>query len=124
MCIEIEKSKKIIEKLGRLPLAIDQAGAYIQRLSMPLCSYVPLFDRNFRHVMDRKPPKALWYYREDTVLTTWEVSYGAVINQCPEAAEILVTSSFFSNQNILENMVEHCVQVSGRTGEWFTIDFR
>lgn len=120
-CIEIEESRKIIEKLGCLPLAIDQAGAYIQRLSMPLRSYLPLFDRNFRQVMDRRPPKALWRYREDTVLTTWEVSYGAVINQCPEAAEILVISSFFSNQNIPENLLEHSVQASDCTGKCSTI---
>ncbi|KAL9046502.1 MAG: hypothetical protein Q9214_000671 [Letrouitia sp. 1 TL-2023] len=121
---EVEESKRIVEKLGFLPLAIDQAGAYIQRLSMPLHSYLPLFDRNFRQVMDKKPPKALWHYREDTVLTTWEVSYGAVINQCPEAAEILTISSFFSNQNIPENLLEHCVQVSDCAGKCSTLGFR
>lgn len=99
---EKEELAKIVHKLGSFPLAIDQAGAYIQRLKIPLSNYLPLYDQNFQFVMNKKPPSALWHYRQDTVFTTWEVSYTAIAEQCPEANEILTVSSFFSNQNIPE----------------------
>ena len=60
---------------------------------------------------------ALSVYRQDTVFTTWEVSYNAVLKQCPEAAEILLISSFFSNQNIPEYLFEHFVQPSAYSGK-------
>lgn len=68
--------------------------------------------------MKKKTPKALWLYREDTVFTTWEVSYSAVREICPQAAEILVISSFLSNQDVPEDMFKHCAQPSTCTGKF------
>ncbi|MCJ1433791.1 hypothetical protein MMC27_003156 [Xylographa pallens] len=112
---EVEEARTIIDRLGYLPLAIDQAAAYLQMTSKPLKNYLSVFEHNFELVMRKKPPKALWLYREDTVFTTWEVSYSAVQSLCPEAAEILVISSFFSNQDVPEDLFKHCAQPSTST---------
>ena len=115
---EVGEARKIIDRLGHLPLAIDQAAAYLQRICKPLKTYLPVFEHNFELVMKKKPPKALWLYREDTVYTTWDVSYSAVQKMCPEAAEILVISSFLSNQNVPEDIFKHCAQPSSCTGKY------
>ena len=115
---DVEEARRILDRLGYLPLAIDQAAAYLQKTSKSLKTYLSVFEHNFELVMKKKPPKALWLYREDTVFTTWEISYSAVQKLCPEAAEILVISSFFSNQNVPEDLFKHCAPPSAATGKF------
>ena len=89
-----------MEKLGYLPLAIDQAGAYLNKLSKPLHTFLPLFEANFKTTLNRKPPSALWQYGEKTVVTTWEISFEAIQKEDPQAAELLLLCSFLSNEDI------------------------
>jgi hypothetical protein len=89
-----------VETLGNLPLAIDQAGAYLNRLSKPLSSFLPLFEANFKSTLSKKPPTALWQYGERTVITTWEISFQAIQSEDPEAARLLLLCSFLSNDDI------------------------
>jgi hypothetical protein len=68
--LDYKEAKQIVEKLGHLPLAIDQAGSYLYRLSKPLHAFLPLFEVNFKSTLSKKPPSAVWQYGEETVLTT------------------------------------------------------
>lgn len=72
---EYEEAKAIVRELGYLPLAIDQAGAYLHASQKPLNSYLSRFNENFKLLLNKKTPDALWQYRNDTVFTTWEVSF-------------------------------------------------
>lgn len=60
--LDYEDAKKIVYILGNLPLAIDQAGVYLNKLAKPLASFVPLFEANFNSTLSKKPPVALWQY--------------------------------------------------------------
>ena len=102
-----------MDKLGCLPLAIEQAGAYINRISKPLSSYLPLFESNVKALMDKKPSAATWQYRDDTVFTTWEISFAAVQRENPKAAELLLVCSFFSDNEIVDELL---VRGLGSTG--------
>lgn len=53
------EATRIVEKLGHLPLAIDQGGAYLNRLSKPLRTFLPLFETNFKTALGKKPPTAV-----------------------------------------------------------------
>ena len=98
--LDYDDARLIVEKLGYLPLAIDQAGAYLNKLSKPLRTFLPLFEANFKSTLNRKPPSALWQYGEKTVVTTWEISFEAIQNEDPQAAELLLLCSFLSNEDI------------------------
>ena len=98
--LDYKDAKQIVNMLGNLPLAIDQAGAYLNKLSKPLASFPPLFKANFKRTLSKKPPAALWQYGERTVVTTWEISFEAIQSEDPEAAQILLLCSFLSNDDI------------------------
>ena len=98
--LDYEDAKKIVHILGNLPLAIDQAGAYLNKLAKPLASFVPLFEASFNSTLSKKPPVALWQYGERTVVTTWEISFEAIQSEDPEAAQIFLLCSFLSNDDI------------------------
>lgn len=89
-----------MERLGYLPLAIDQAGAYLSKLSKPLHSFLPLFDANFKSTLSKKPPSSVWQYGERTVVTTWEISFEAIQKEDHQAAELLLMCSFLFNKDI------------------------
>ena len=92
----------IVEKLGALPLALDQAGSYISAMQIPFGKYLVRFECAFAEVTAKKPPTVVWQYRSDTVFTTWEVSFNAL---SPAAQELLLLLGFFDNQSIPEELL-------------------
>ena len=92
----------IVEKLGALPLALDQAGSYISAMQISFRKYLVRFECAFAEVTAKKPPTVVWQYRSDTVFTTWEVSFNAL---SPAAQELLLLLGFFDNQSIPEELL-------------------
>ena len=92
----------IVEKLGALPLALDQAGSYISTMQIPFSKYLVRFESAFAEVTAKKPPAVVWQYRSDTVFMTWEVSFNAM---SPAAQELLLLLGFFDNQSIPEELL-------------------
>ena len=80
---EQDAGKKIVEELGYLPLAIDQARAYIRARRLSLAVFLSQYDDRKTAVLKHVP--RLWEYRrrlddgkEETLLsvfTTWELSF-------------------------------------------------
>jgi hypothetical protein len=103
---EHNAAKDIVKSLGNLPLAIDQAGAYIQKLKLTARKYLSQLEKNKCHLLQQKPPSAVWPYQK-TVLTTWETSLQAIMNENPEAVEVLQICAFFDGESISEEML-HC----------------
>ena len=103
----------VVEKLGALPLALDQAGSYISAMQIPFRKYLVRFESAFAEVTAKKPPTVVWQYRSDTVFTTWEVSFNAL---SPAAQELLLLLGFFDNQSIPEELIP-----LGRLNNEFTI---
>jgi hypothetical protein len=58
--LDYSEATRIVEKLGHLPLAIDQAGAYLNRPSKPLHAFLPLFEVNFKTTLGKKSPTAVY----------------------------------------------------------------
>jgi hypothetical protein len=107
---------RLAEELGRLPLALDQAGAYIAEQGIDLETYLRLFGVNRAHVLAHKPPKAVWSY-EETVYTTWELSCAKIKLSSPLAARVLDITAFFQSDDIpLEmviNLATDCTKTDG-----------
>ncbi|MCJ1342920.1 hypothetical protein MMC31_001109 [Peltigera leucophlebia] len=97
---DYDEARRIVERLGYLPLAIDHAGAYLSILAKPLYAFLPLFEANFKTTLNKKPPLGVWQYGQKTVITTWEISFEAIQKEDPQAAELLLLCSFLSNKDI------------------------
>ena len=79
-----EAAVELAEALGDLPLALEQAGAYVEQTGGALASYLALFQSRQAEVMALGKP-----YPDDqrTVATTWGIS----IEKLPQAAVDLLS---------------------------------
>ena len=68
-----EDSKKVVEALGYLALAIAQAGAYIRETSCSLKEYFELYEKRQKKLLEYFPKHTGTDYGF-TVYTTWQVS--------------------------------------------------
>ncbi|AKT39974.1 ATP/GTP-binding protein [Chondromyces crocatus] len=91
--VDAEVADTLAERLGDLPLALAQAGAYIEETGRPLAEYVSLFRQRPAALLER--PQTL----PVTVATTWESSLAEVF-QSPPAADLLSLLSFFPMEEI------------------------
>ena len=89
----------ITRRVGSLPLALDQAGSYVSAMQISFNQYLHRLESAFAQVTAKRPPAVVWQYRNDTVFTTWEVSFNAL---GPGAQELLLLLGFFDNESIPE----------------------
>src|SRR5687768_6540958 len=80
-----EAANHLADELGDLPLALEQAGAYIDATSKPIADYLRLFRGKQREMIARGAP-ATGY--EATIATTWEISFQSLRERTPAAADL------------------------------------
>jgi tetratricopeptide (TPR) repeat protein len=76
---------ELAQELGGLPLALEQAGAYIQATGGTLAGYLALFRQRRPEMLARG--KATGY--DSTVAATWSLAFGRLCLSAPEAAGLL-----------------------------------
>jgi tetratricopeptide (TPR) repeat protein len=69
----------LAEELGDLPLALEQAAAYLEQTPMPLPEYLALFRRRRAELLGRGEPTAY----QGTVDTTWQLAIEQVATIAP-----------------------------------------
>jgi tetratricopeptide (TPR) repeat protein len=74
-------AKMIVKRLGYLPLAIDQAGAYVQAEEIPLEGFLDEYERSAAKVLATTPK--IWEY--------WETKHGGSIDQRVAAKSVITT---------------------------------
>src|SRR5205823_5575064 len=77
----------LAKELGYLPLALEQAGAYIAVQEIGFSEYLDLYRRLRLALLERAKPE--WGDAERTVQGTWQVSLDAVRAASPAAADLL-----------------------------------
>jgi tetratricopeptide (TPR) repeat protein len=92
-----EAAKKLGEELGFLPLALEQAGAYIEATGCSFAEYLELF-RVHRQALLEKGKPATDY--PDTVATTWEISFRKLEETTPLAADLMIICAFLAPNDI------------------------
>lgn len=68
-----EQAPVLAKRLGYLPLALEQAAAYIREVRLTIADYVEKLDRNGLDIFDDEKSKAEFYTR--AVHTTWAISF-------------------------------------------------
>jgi tetratricopeptide (TPR) repeat protein len=86
----------LAEKLGDLPLALEQAGAMLAETGMPVEEYLKLIEEQIVKIMAEG--KSAEY--GTSVTAAWAVSVAKVRQQLPEAEELLRSCAFFGPEPI------------------------
>src|SRR5260221_659485 len=92
--------------LDGLPLALDQAGAYIGETGCSLLEYIQLYHKHRKELLARRSERQKPYtdYKE-SVATTWLISFSRVEQQCPAAAKLLDLCAFLHPDAIPEDIL-------------------
>ncbi|KAF8418736.1 TPR repeat protein [Tirmania nivea] len=88
----------IAQELGYLPLALSQAGAYIHISQYSLSRYLKEYQANASHLLTQGKMRS----HDRSVFATWEISFKAIQEKKPKAAELLLVCGFFDHENIPE----------------------
>ena len=91
---------KIAKELGYLPLAIEQAAAYIREVSKDLFQYLPSYKKDRRKLNSRASIANEAYY-EASVANTWHLSFQRVEEINGDAAKLLRLLAFLNPDGIL-----------------------
>ncbi|MBI5521341.1 MAG: toll/interleukin-1 receptor domain-containing protein [Desulfarculus sp.] len=92
-----EAAKVLATELGRLPLALEQAGAYIKKSGCGVSGYLDMLKDNLPKLMEWG--KGLSGY-EKNVATTWLPAFAEVQKKSPAAAELLNLCAFLAPDDI------------------------
>ena len=90
--IELEAAAKLAAELGCLPLALEQAAAYIVTNKVSFQDYLKGYRKQRLKRLEKAKPKLGNY--PDSVVTTWALNLKEVQKQSAAAAELLRYSAF------------------------------
>lgn len=106
----VSLANTLVEKLGDLPLAIDQAAAYINFCELSIDEYLSLFESEASYLLGKASEnryhntKSEYDDRYDTVLKTWEISFRHVKRSHTGASTLLQLFAFMNHENIQEKI--------------------
>ena len=92
-----QTARELCEELGGLPLALEDAAAYIERTGRSIASYLSqLRDHPQRLLLGESAPGGSW----GTLRNAWELSFRQVASEAPRASELLMISAFLAPDDI------------------------
>jgi tetratricopeptide (TPR) repeat protein len=106
--IDQYEADQLAEKLGDLPLAIEQAAAWRAVTGMPVREYLRLFDESVAEILDTSAPTDY----EVSVAAAWNVSFDELKTRNPAAHQILHICAYFSPEPISRDLFTGVSRVS------------
>lgn len=91
---------QIADKLGDLPLAIEQAAAWRAETGMPVREYLRLFEEKVAEIFESSSTPDY----EVPLAAAWNVSFDELRNHNPAAHQILLICAFFSSEPISRDL--------------------
>src|SRR6266566_8354910 len=100
---ELAEATTIVVALAHFPLALDQAGAYIEETGCSLHDYFQIYQKHRFALLARRGKQAAHY--PESVATTWSLSFQHVEETNPAAAELLRLCAFVAPDQIPEELL-------------------
>ncbi|HEY7416874.1 MAG TPA: tetratricopeptide repeat protein, partial [Ktedonobacteraceae bacterium] len=100
---QINRAGNIVKELDHFPLALDQAGAYIEATGCSFEGYLALYQTHRQQLLAKRGGPAT--DDPDSVATTWLLSFQKVQQKSPAAAELLQLCSFLAPDRIPEELI-------------------
>ena len=107
--VDYKDALAITESLGSLPLALDQAGAYIEETGCGLSRYASLY-RTYRETLLQYRGEAKKEYPH-SVATTWSLAFESIRSSNPVAGELLHLFAFLAPDSIPEEIFTEAASV-------------
>jgi tetratricopeptide (TPR) repeat protein len=106
---------QVSQELGGLPLALDQAGAYLEATGTALAAYQQIYQRHRTSLLAQR--RAQGADHPEPVASTWSLSFARVEETNPAAAELLRLCAYLAPDAIAEEILtqgaEHLGPVLG-----------
>ena len=100
---ERELAVQISQELGELPLALDQAGAYLEETGMDLAEYWQIYQQHRATLLQER--RGLVTDHPEPVASTWSLSFQRVEEKNPAAADLLRMSAYLAPDAIPEEVL-------------------
>ena len=94
--LDQQTAGQIASELGRLPLALEQAAAWLDRSGMPGSEYLELLRSRGAELYARGQVDG----RADTIATLWEISVGRIMTESPAAVQLLGVCAWLAPEPI------------------------
>jgi tetratricopeptide (TPR) repeat protein len=107
------KAREISQVMDGLPLALDQAGAYIDETACGLAGYLNLYRTRRAQLLKRRG--GLVADHPEPVATTWSLSFETVEKANPAAADLLRLCAFLHPDAIPEEIITEGADELGPT---------
>src|SRR5215831_3145187 len=102
--------EQITEELGRLPLALEQAAAYLDQTGLPAAEYLDLFRRRATDLYARGQVTG----RPDTIATLWDLNLDTIGGAHPATVELLGLCAWMAPEPVpLDLFTAHTGQLPG-----------
>ena len=95
-----KEAQQLVQELDGLPLALDQAGAYMEETGCRLSEYLQLYAQRRLALLQQQSSMTTDY--PHTVASTWALSFAQVQQQGPAAADLLRLCAFLHPDAIPE----------------------
>ena len=100
---EVTRAEELAEELGGLPLALDQAGAYIEETQCGLAGYQRLYQTRRAELLRSRG--GVVEDHPESVATTWSLSFEQVEQRNPAGADLLRLCAFLAPDAIPEELL-------------------
>ena len=100
---EQQHAKALAERMGYLPLALDQAAAYIERTNCGLVGYVSRYEQRRTRLLSERGNSGVDH--PEPVATTWSLSFEEVEHKNAASTDLLRLCAFLDPDAIPEEML-------------------
>ncbi len=100
----IDLAFELVRELGGLPLALDQAGAYMEEAPYSLPRYLQLYRKERLALLNRRG--GIIEDHPEPVATTWSISFDEMKRINPAAADLLRLCAFLDPDSIPEELFQ------------------
>jgi len=97
------RAEVIVQMMGGLPLALDQAAAYIEETGCGLAGYPLVYINRRKELLQRR--STFPSDHPESVATTWSLSFQEVEQTSPAAADLLRLGAFLAPDAIPEEII-------------------
>ena len=105
---------RIVQALGRLPLAINQAGGYLATSEPDIAEFLPTYESHAKDLLSKMPHDGIQGYRK-SAFTTWEMSFERLLEKSPISAKLLELLSFVYPKDICSFLYNPSEDARGMT---------
>ena len=100
---ELAAAEAIVLEVDFLPLALDQAGAYIEEVGCSISAYLELYKIHRKELLQRRGHSPTDH--PEPVATTWSLSFQKIEQANPAAADLLRLCGFLEPDAIPEELI-------------------